>query len=282
MITLDSLTLPPAAFNIFAVFSFSFGACIGSFLNVCIWRLPRGESIVRPGSHCPKCNAAIPWYCNIPILSWLALRGRCKDCGQPISPRYMVVEALTGLLFLAVFCAFESTDLLLVPVYWLVLAMAVYASFVDIDHYILPDAATVGGIVAGPVLSWILPQLQGCTARLDALFASLLGAGVGFGTLWLVGVLGKLAFRKEAMGFGDVKLMGAVGALFGWQAALFTIFASSFLGAFWGLVMIAFGSAKMKSRIPFGPYLCAGMTLWMFYGPPLVNWYLSLLRHGGI
>jgi leader peptidase (prepilin peptidase)/N-methyltransferase len=270
-----------------AVFSLGMGACIGSFLNVCIWRLPRGESIVSPGSHCPKCNSPIPWYCNIPVISWCALRGRCLRCKAPISIRYTIVELLTAQLFLLAAISWLSPGLLaltpsvaitVVPCHWLVISGLLVGTFIDLRHYIIPDSITIGGMVAGVALSVAVPALHKCSVPLDGLKASLVGMGTGFGLLYAIGWLGSKAFKKDAMGFGDVKLMGAIGAFFGWQAVLFVIFVSSFIGSAAGLILMACGKAKRASRIPFGPYLAAAALIWMFWGSTLVDWYFSLMK----
>ena len=275
----------PFHFAVFAVFATFFGACVGSFLNVCIYRMPLEQSVVKPRSHCPHCGMLIPWYLNVPVLSWLLLRGKCASCKGPIAMRYMLVELLTATLFLAVFLKWVIPDDLhmlpishpaIVPVYWLFIAGLVLGTFIDFDHFILPDEVTVGGMVAGPLLSAALPVLHGCEVWWQGLLMSVTGLVAGFGLLFIVSVLGEKAFKKEAMGFGDVKLMGAIGAFLGWKAVLFTIFVSSFLGSIIGLLLIAFRCAKMQSRLPFGPYLAAGALIWIFYGPALVTAYLRL------
>ena len=282
---LDYMT--PFHFVLFAVFSACFGACVGSFLNVCIYRMPLEQSVVRPRSHCPHCGTLIPWHLNIPVLSWLLLRGKCAWCKGPIAMRYMLVELLAATLFLAVFLKWAIPDDLhllpvshpaLIPVYWLFIGGLILGTFVDFDHYILPDSVTIGGMVAGPVLSAALPVMHGCEVWWQGLGMSAAGLALGFGLLLAVSVLGEKAFKKEAMGFGDVKLLGAIGAFLGWKAVLFTVFVSSFLGSAVGLSLILFRNAKMQSRIPFGPYLAAAALIWVFYGPALINAYLRLAR----
>ena len=277
----------PFFFPLFALFSACFGACVGSFLNVCIWRMPREESVVKPRSHCPHCGILIPWYLNIPVLSWMLLRGKCASCKGPIAMRYMLVELLTATLFLAVFLKWAIPDDLhllpishgaMVPVYWLFLGGLVLGTFIDFDHYILPDTVTIGGMIVGPLLSMALPVLHGCETWWQGGLMSLLGLVTGFGLLFAVSVLGEKAFKKEAMGFGDVKLLGAIGAFLGWKAVLFTVFVSSFLGSIVGLLLILSRNAKMQSRIPFGPYLSLGAVIWIFYGPALITAYLKLAR----
>ena len=274
-------------FLLFAFFSTLFGACVGSFLNVCIYRIPRDESVVTPRSHCPHCNALIPWHLNIPVVSWLCLRGKCASCKGPISFRYALVELLAAMLFLAVFMKWAAPAAmhmlpiahpLVIPVYWLLLAGLILGTFVDFEHFIIPDSVTIGGMVAGPILSALVPALHGKAIWWEGLTTSLIGLAVGFGLLNAVAWIGTKAFKKEAMGFGDVKLMGAIGAFLGWKAVLFTVFVSSLLGSVSGLLLIAFGGVKLQSRIPFGPYISAAALIWVFWGPALFGMYVKLMQ----
>jgi len=267
-------------FDILAITSFALGACIASFLNVVIWRVPRGESIVSPPSHCPKCGAPIRWYQNIPILSWLALGGKCAKCRAPISPRYILIEALGGGLFLAVFAAFfhpTPPGLLTVLVMWIWVSLMIVGSMIDFDHKLLPDFVTIGGMVLGVAYGATGSLMTHSSAFI---LDSLLGLVLGSGVLWLVRFLGTKAFKREAMGMGDVLLMGAVGALFGPLAVLFVLIVSSLLGSVVGMSMVAMSRAKLGRlvEIPYGPYICAACLLFMFYGPQIVGWYLALLR----
>lgn len=271
---------------LFAFFSLFFGACVGSFLNVCIYRIPRDESVVAPRSRCPNCGMMIPWYLNIPVFSWLALRGKCAKCKNPISFRYTLVEMLTAMLFLAVYMKWAMPEQMgmqpiahfaMVPIYWLILGGFVLGTFVDFEHFIIPDSVSIGGMVAGPVISALFPMLHAREIWWRGLLSSGIGLVVGFGVLLAIAEIGTRAFKKEAMGFGDVKLMGAIGAFLGWKAVLFTVFASSLLGSVAGLLLIAFGGVKMQSRIPFGPYICAGATIWIFWGQRILSAYMALM-----
>ena len=273
-------------FTIFSFFSFALGACIASFLNVVIWRVPRGESIVSPPSHCPKCNAAIRWYQNIPILSWLALRGKCANCKAPISPRYILIETLGGVLFLAAFWKYGTCGDLAVAglntaVAWIWIALMIVGSMIDFDHKLLPDFVTVGGMILG-VAFGIANSLVPAPCSLFPVCQSHVGLTIGFGLLWLIRWLGSKAFKREAMGLGDVFLMGAVGALCGPVAVLVTLILSSVFGSIVGLSMVALSKTKFGKfvEIPYGPYICMGCLAWMFWGPELVNWYLRLLGSG--
>ena len=280
---------------ILGFFSFWLGACIASFLNVVIWRVPRGESIVSPPSHCPKCNALIKWYQNLPIVAWLALRGKCANCKEPISPRYIVIETIGGLLFLAVFLHYfvflgaslvDPVAWIPVFVYWVWISLMIVGSMIDYDLQLLPDFVTVGGMILGLVANGFFdfiywPLIAGATGFLwrPFLCESVLGLVLGFGLLWLIRFVGGKVFKREAMGLGDVFLMGAVGALFGPVAVLVTLILSSVFGSVVGIGMIMLSKARLGRlvAIPFGPYICMGCLAWMFWGNEIVGWYLNLM-----
>ena len=286
----DILAVMPSAMRIYLdVLVFCFGACMGSFLNVCIYRIPLELSVITPRSHCTKCNTPIAWFDNIPLVSYLALRARCRRCGERISPRYFIVELLVAALFLLVWLKFglpgEPRPLWLtpfptiwmVPVYWLAVFGLALGTFVDFEHMIIPDRVSLGGIVIGIVLSALVPAMHFASTFDEGLTAAITGAIVGSGLLWGVALLGKLLFRKDAMGMGDVKLLGAIGAFLGWKAVLFTVMGSSFVGAVVGLSLVAGGQKQMQSRIPYGPYLALAALVWMFWGPTMWNAYLDWL-----
>ncbi len=347
--------------------AFLFGAAIGSFLNVCIHRMPRDQSIVSPPSHCPHCGQPIRWRDNLPLLSYLLLRGRCRHCQARITPRYFLVELLTATLFLLVVLKYGWQWI--VPVYWVLLAGLIAATFIDFEHYIIPNELTYGGVLLGLGCSFLLPALQRSAATHTAgALRSLLGAATGGLTLFLVAELGKLALGRlkvplppgtvikiadktlfvadeqmawteifyrdsdrirfhastlkfqdkifenvdvsisettievngtsfdleqagpieatveliiiprEAMGLGDAKLLAAIGAFLGWQAALFSVFASSMVGGLVSVVLIAGRKKDWQSRIPYGPYIAFGAAIWVFYGQNLVEWYLNLIK----
>lgn len=277
------------------VLVFCWGACWGSFLNVCIHRIPRDLSLSFPGSHCPRCGKAIAWYDNLPLLSFLILRARCRWCGTKISCRYFLVELLTAILFVLIWFKLGPvpgprllglapiTSFALVLIYWLAITGLIIGTFVDFEHFIIPDRITWGGIVAGLILSTLFPILQIPEAwpdkvpMLEGLWLSAQGAVLGFGVLWLIAIGGRLLFKREAMGFGDVKLLGAMGAFLGWKAVLFVLVVSSFVGSLVGLGLVAAKRKKMQSRIPYGPYLALAALLWILWGPTLWNAYVSLL-----
>jgi len=351
---------PLASSPFWSVVFFALGCIVGSFLNVCIYRLPRDLSIVSPPSHCPHCKYAIPFYLNLPLLTWLLLRGRCQNCRAPISPRYFVVELLTGLAFLACWRAFGTGSPALALVYAIFLAGLIVATFIDFEHFIIPDEITLGGAVAGLVCSLIFPQLHGVHQASEGVALSLLGLGAGAGVVYAILRLGKLLFGRqrlklpaetkiifsetalclpdqeipyeeifyrpsdtivlnartlelidrsyrdvtvrlspavlkigdeaiapdsvgqleavcseiilprEAMGLGDVKFMAAIGAFIGWPGALFTLMASSIIGATVGVALIALRRRAWSSRMPYGPYLALAAALWIFGGKQLL------------
>ncbi len=279
-------TLDPGLYLYLTFLVFWFGACMGSFLNVCIYRIPREESIISPGSHCPHCNQAIRWFDNIPLVSFFALRARCRNCKGAISPRYAIVEALIAVLFVLVWAKISPAPILamspipsfvIILIFWVAIFGLALGTFVDIEHMIIPDRVSLGGIVLGLVFSTLVPALHGQPDAYGGFVSALLGASVGVGILWGIAIFGKLIFRKDAMGMGDVKLMGAIGAFLGWPAVIFTLMVSSFLGAIVGVSMILAGQKEMQSRIPFGPYIAGAALIWMLWGPTLLQTYLNWL-----
>ncbi|AFE09839.1 prepilin peptidase [Corallococcus coralloides DSM 2259] len=263
---------PGWAEPLFILFLFILGLCIGSFLNVVIARVPEGLSIVRPGSRCPKCGHVLSWYENIPVLSWLGLRGKCRGCGMRISPRYVLVELLTGLLFLACLKRFDWTYAL-VPALVLVFLL-VPLTFIDLEHWILPLSLTVPGIVAGIVLAIPLGQ--------DAVVNAVVGASVGFLTFRFMEYVGWKVFKKEALGGGDKFLVALLGAFLGWQSLLGILFFSSLQGSIVGVAMLAFtgragprGEEKedpSKAAAGEEPEEPASTMTWEFTKPGLPWW----------
>lgn len=256
---------------------FFFGISVGSFANVIIYRLPENQSIVLPRSYCPACRKSIAAYDNIPLLSFLFLRGRCRHCRAVISLRYPLVELLMGLMFVAVFLLLSTRGeaLLRFPFYWYFCFSLVVLSLIDFKHFILPDLLTYPLLGVGFLLAVLDPARMGAEDIPSALLQALIGAAVGGGSLWLIGLLGKAAFRKEAMGMGDVKLMAAVGAWQGWGMALFAIFLGALVAALVGILLILLKKARLGSKLPFGPYLALGSLLTLFFGPALISWYLG-------
>ncbi|MCM8770063.1 MAG: prepilin peptidase [Candidatus Omnitrophica bacterium] len=241
------------------ILAFIFGLAWGSFANVCIYRLPRGRSLVMPGSQCPACGHAIPWYDNIPLLSWLILRGKCRFCQARISGRYFLVELMSGCLFLWLFVRYGfSWQFLVLAIFLLSL---IIVSFIDIDTYLIPDVIVLPGILVGFASAALVSEFFQDMNIVGRIIYSGVGIFAGGGLLWLIGILGKLAYKKDAMGGGDVKLLAMIGAYLGWKSVLITIFFAALLGSIISLVLIAMKLKKMDDYIPFGPYLALGAVL---------------------
>jgi leader peptidase (prepilin peptidase) / N-methyltransferase len=379
-------------FHFWSAVMFALGSIVGSFLNVCIHRLPRNESVISPPSHCPHCKYSIPFYLNIPLVTWVYLRGKCKNCGAPISIRYFLVELLTALTFLGCWLCFGRQSVALAVIYSIFLSGLIVATATDFEHIIIPDEISIGGMVAGFIFSFLVPSLQGKDSTLkEAMASSLFGMAVGAGSIYALLRGGKLVFGRkrrnfstdtriifaetdlilpatepffarvwnavtgrsatnptaleaipygeilyrendtiqfhattlelvdrcyknvpvrvtqdileigeekihpatvvhmeahtskiilpqEAMGLGDVKFMGAIGAFLGWKAVIFTLVVSSFIGGFLvGIPLVLMGKRGLSSKLPYGPYLAAAAAIWVFAGPQLVQWYLNLM-----
>jgi len=268
---------------------FLIGLVIGSFLNVCILRLPHGRSIVTPPSHCPGCKKGIRFYDNIPVVSFLVLRGRCRNCGEHISWQYPLVELLNGLLYVWIVQEFwiSGEALLLMAL----CSSLIVITFIDFDHQIIPDVITLPGMLVGltlapffmPALGDPLPfhldrVLPQAVPYLTAFFNSLIGLVLGGGPLLAIGWTWEKLRKVEAMGGGDVKLMGMVGAFLGWKNALLTIMLGALAGSVIGIALIIFTKHKMEKVIPFGPFLAVGAIAALFYGSDILSWYLGFIR----
>jgi leader peptidase (prepilin peptidase) / N-methyltransferase len=353
----DSDNWARVPFHFWSVVFFVFGSMVGSFLNVCIHRMPLGLSVVSPPSHCPHCKYSIPWFLNMPLITWLVLRGKCKNCAAPISVRYFLVELLTGLMFLGAWLAHgQGSGIVVVLMYAALLAGMIAATFIDFEHYIIPDEITLGGVAVGLLCS-LYPPLHGQATIWSGLWQGLLGAGVGWGIVYAIVRLGKLMFGRqrvelpvdakivfsesavhlpdqdipfeelfyrqsdeiimqartlelidrcyrdvkvrlsprrlrigdeefqpetisqmeavsseiilprEAMGFGDVKFMAAIGAFLGWQATVFSLVVSSFIGAAVGIVGMMLVGRERFARIPYGPYIAGAAAIWIYLSP---------------
>jgi leader peptidase (prepilin peptidase)/N-methyltransferase len=250
------------------IFIFLMGLCIGSFLNVCIYRLPASKSIVHPRSQCPNCDTLIPFYDNIPLFSYLWLRGRCRRCQTKISIRYPIIELLGGLFALGIYVKFGLDIATLI--YYVFTAALIAVTFIDIDHRIIPDVITLPGIPIFFAASFALPAIT----YKDAL----LGILAGGGSLFLVAWLYSLITKKEGMGGGDIKLLAMIGAIVGWQGVLFTIFVASLVGTLAGFTVMLQSRKGMKLAVPFGPFLSIGAITYIFFGTQLISWYFNLLR----
>ncbi len=242
---------------------FIFGSCIGSFLNVCIYRLPNSKSIVYPPSACPGCDTPIRFYDNIPILSFLLLRGKCRNCQAVISLRYPLVELMVGLFAVCAYLKFGFTLEALITYFFI--ASLIVITFIAIDHRIIPDAISLPGIPIGFAASFFLPSIT--------TMESLTGILVGGGSLLLVAWIYSLITKKEGMGGGDIKLLAMIGAFVGWQGVLLTIFLSSAIGTLCGLVVMIRSGKNMKLAVPFGPFLAIGTMIHIFFGKELIFWY---------
>lgn len=276
---------------LFTLFSFILGCTVGSFLNVCISRWPAGQSVVKPRSRCPQCNNSIAWYDNIPVISWLALRAKCRHCHLPISWIYPLVEVLTGILFLLTYLAFGIT--IATPIYMGLAAALVVVTFVDLTDWTIPNEITFPGIplgVAVTALAWLVP---GTGLHIDSIRDSLIGLVLGGGSLWSLDIFARLILKKPGMGFGDVKLNAMLGAFLGWQGVLMVILIASVLGSVIGIGLILI--AKWAPRpapteegeeedldtvghyLPFGPYLAIAGIIVMLLGPQLFDRYLQFM-----
>lgn len=243
-----------------------FGCAIGSFLNVCVYRLPREQSLIRPASRCPSCERPIAWADNIPLISYLLLRGVCRHCRKPISWRYPVVELLTGLMTVAVVHRFGVG-----PVAWVYLAFIyglIVSSFIDLEFRIIPDEISLGGLIVGLVASGLIPTLHGTDVRFVALGRAVIGLLVGGGVLYLTGLLGDFLFKKESMGGGDIKLLAMAGSILGWKPVALTFFLAPMLALGPGLFVLL---RKRSHEIPYGPFLSLAMVLSLFWGDALIR-----------
>lgn len=238
------------------------GLCIGSFLNVVIYRLPLGKSIVSPGSRCPKCSYELRWYDNVPVLSWAFLAGKCRQCRAPISVQYPIVELVTGVLFVLVAWWTPVGPLLVSRLILVAILVALFG--IDLEHQILPNVITLPGIVIGLMFSFIAPP-----GWKDAGLGTLLGGGVLYG----IAAAYYAVRREEGLGMGDVKMLAMIGAFLGWKAVLVTLVLSSFSGAAIGLALIAAQRGGMKLALPFGTFLAVGAGAAMLAGDPLITWY---------
>jgi len=244
----------------------AFGALFGSFLNVCIYRLPRDKSVVWPASACPHCGRQLAWYENIPVLSWTALRAHCRTCGAPIAVRYPIVEASRAAMFGLAWWYYGPTVLL---VSRLVFGCALVVLFaIDLEHHLLPNAITLPGIVVGVVFSFF---------TVPCWMASLIGVLVGGGVLYGVAELYYRVRHEEGLGMGDVKMLAMVGAFLGWKLVLLTLMLASLSGSVIGLLLIVSGRGGMKYALPFGTFLALGAAAAATIGRPLLTWYLGLL-----
>jgi leader peptidase (prepilin peptidase)/N-methyltransferase len=264
--SLRDLFVPP----VWGFMALAIGLVVGSFANVCIHRLPRGVSIVTPRSSCPRCGALIHPLDNVPVLSWMLLRGRCRGCQAPISIRYPAVEAVNGTLYAALAVSHPPNMQTFVAM-GLVTALLVLG-FIDLEHQILPNAITIPGVALGIAAS----LLPGSPVTWRESVSAALG---GYLALWAFASLARLYYREEALGQGDWKLVAMIGAFLGWRQTLLSVFLGAVLGSIVGVGIVAFGRGTGRTKVPFGTFIAAGAVVCLFAGQPIVNWYRELL-HG--
>jgi leader peptidase (prepilin peptidase)/N-methyltransferase len=253
------------------------GAVIGSFLNVCIYRMPRRESLVFPGSHCPQCQAAIRFYDNIPIISWFLLAGKCRHCKQSISFQYPLVEALNAAGYVYLYSRFGLSPQMVL--YALFFSALVVITFIDLHHKIIPDLISLPGIAVGLAASVLFQfyhpsSLQGFP---PGFVNALLGAALGYALFYLIAVGSRAILKQDGMGGGDIKLIAMIGAFLGWKMMFLTIMLGAFSGSIVGISLMVFFGKGRRYAVPFGPFLALGAMVSLFWGPALWVWYRNLL-----
>lgn len=264
---------------------FIFGTIWGSFLNVVIYRLPQGRSVVSPPSSC-ACGEKIPFYLNIPLISWLALRGKAACCQRSLGVRYFLVEALTGLFFLLLWLAHTPVVAMVGMIFF---ALLIAATFIDLEHMIIPDALSIGGMFAGVLLSLCVPELHGFAlgsfqAHVSSLIEALLGVFVGTSMVYWIATLGEIILKKPAMGEGDLKFLAAIGAFTGWQGALFSLFGGAFIGTLIILPWMLWQKIQKPEEpslqeVPFGPFLAIGAVIHFLFANAWVDAYFNRISH---
>ena len=252
-------------YGIEIILLFILGLIVGSFSNVCIYRIPRNESIIYPASHCPKCSTTILAKDNIPLLSYILLKGRCRNCGSRISIQYPVVEFLTGLVYVIIY---QIYGLSVQSLIYIILSSAlIIIAFIDLNELVIPEVITLPGMVIGFILSFFVPYLS--------FIDSALGVVIGGGIILVIGLVGSVIFKKEAMGGGDVKLAAMIGAFLGWKYAIISLFLGFFLGALTGIFLVL---SRVKSRedvIPFGSFIVLGSLITLLWGEKILSWYVG-------
>ncbi len=280
---------------IFTLCAFCVGACIGSFLNVVILRVPLEQSLWRKNSHCMSCHAPIPWYCNIPIFSYLILRGKCKDCGAKFSSQYFWIELITGLIFAATFCyRFQEVIPFLMKGEWpawniaraaifpwladvTLLSSLLAMTWIDARHFIIPFETTIPCFIVGLLITIFYPELHGCESVWLSLAEAGKSAALGAGLFLIVRWLGGLYFKREALGLGDVHLMIVLAMYMNWLNILLVIFLSALIGSVGGITLkIIQRKSHWRFEVPYGPYIAAGAVVSYFWGAIILGWYLEL------
>lgn len=246
---------------------FPVGLVVGSFLNVCILRVPAGQSIISPRSQCPSCHQPIAWFDNIPIISYIWLGRRCRQCQAAISIRYPIIELINGLGYVGVVATFGWT--LTAGVYAIFFSALLVVAWIDFDHLIIPDVISLPGIVIG--------LLAAATLLPIGFMNAIIGVVLGGGLLWALAILSPYMFGKEGLGGGDIKLLAMIGAFLGWQAVLLTLMLASVCGAVVGIALLAFKVMERGHYIPFGPFLVFGALVSLFFHDDLVQWYFQVM-----
>ncbi len=266
--------MPPLAPPFIYIFTFVMGTIFGSFLNVCIARIPEEESVVQPRSHCPQCKTFIAWYDNIPLFSFMLLGGQCRKCKGPISGFYPLIEALTG--FLALLCVWKFQFSLQAALWFLsFICPLVVISFIDLKHFLIPDIITLPFTILGMLVHMAFFHSQPFLQRgLDSLFGIFLGAG----SLWIVAKLYEFFKKQEGLGLGDVKLMAMLGAFLGARSILFIFLFSSFLASILSIFLMIFAKYRLKSALPYGPFLALGGLLHLFFGSEILRAYFHWIH----
>ena len=244
---------------------FILGLIVGSFSNVCIYRIPKNESIIYPASHCLKCRTTIKPVDNIPLLSYVLLKGRCRNCGSKISIQYPIVELLTGIIYLIIYLIYGLSIQSLI--YIILSSALIIIAFIDLNEMIVPDVISLPGIGVGLILSFFVPYIT--------FINSVSGVVVGGGIILIIALVGSMIFKKEAMGGGDIKLAAMIGAFLGWRYTIISLFLGFFLGALAGIFLIL---SKIKSRedmVPFGPFIALGSLITLLWGEKILSWYLG-------
>lgn len=261
-----------------SIYVFVLGACIGSFFNVCIYRMPMEQSVVKPRSYCPNCREPIHWFHNIPIFSYLMLRGKSYCCKKNIPLRYILIEVFTACWSLGWFLFFFQSHFLISQsvIYFLLFLSFIVVTIIDLDHMIIPDEITIYGTILGIGYSVIFPEIHNVSVIWQGLLLSLFGVLVGGGILWGIAWMGEKFYRQEVMGFGDVKLLALVGSIGGWQVAFLTIMLGSIIGSIFGGMMILSRKKGLRTQIPFGPYLVVGAMIAILFHQEIIDWYLSI------
>ncbi len=253
---------------------FIFGSLIGSFLNVCIYRVPEGRSIVTPSSRCSSCGTPVRFYDNIPILSYIILGGKCRDCKTKLSFQYPFVEFLNAALYVLALHLFGPDSISVLAVYLVFISTLIVIFFIDLEHQIIPNSITLPGIPIAVLLgSFVLPDPFNPSEKLG-FTSSVIGFIAGGGSFYLIAVIGKAILKKDAMGGGDIKMMAMVGGLLGWKAIILTTFVGSLFGSIIGVALITIKGREWGSKIPFGPYLALGALVSLFWGHDILRWYL--------